>query len=109
MLKNGEFFFTFSVLKDRFKNLVPALLLKNFSFFRKKKNFISEILLKSSREFDRSIPKSKNTFGKVFLKDPVNVTIDNTVVLPRDTLAGIESCGIQKSNQDSTTSIIVGK
>lgn len=82
---------------------------KIFLFSERKRILFPEILLKSSREFDRSIPKSKNTFGKVFLKDPVNVTIDNTVVLPRDTLAGIESCGIQKSNQDSTTSIIVGK
>ena len=85
-------------------------LIKEFFFFQKKRNFLfPEVLLKSFREYERSIPKSKNTFGKVFLKDPVNVTIDNTVVLPRDTLAGTESCGVQKSNQDSTTSIIVGK
>ena len=63
----------------------------------------STILLKLSKDIDQ------HTFGKVLLNDPVNVTTDNTVVLPRAILAGTASCGIQNTSQDSTTSIMVGK
>lgn len=50
----------------------------------------------------------KQTFGREALNEPVNVTIDSTVVLPSATRAGTESLGIQKESQDRTTSIIVG-
>jgi len=50
----------------------------------------------------------EQTFGREPLNEPVNVTIDSTVVLPSDTRAGTESLGIQKDSQERTTSIMVG-
>ena len=42
-------------------------------------------------EFQWRCPFKQRTFGSVFRKDPVNVTIDNIVVLPRATRAGTAS------------------
>lgn len=43
------------------------------------------------------------TFGNSLLNDPINVTIVNTVVMPRAILAGAASFEIQKDNQDKVT------